>query len=44
MRVLALAKACIPDTTPAYQHQTPNLQETNNEMTKVVINITVASS
>jgi len=37
-------KKCSPDTTPAQPHLTSNLQQTKNETTNVVINITVASS
>jgi len=37
-------RCCSPDTTPAYQHLTCNLQQTKNETTNVVINIIVASS
>ena len=38
------AIACIPDTTPSYQHLTFNLQQTKNETTNVVINIIVVRS
>jgi len=36
--------ACSPDTTPAKPHLNSNIQQTKNETTNVVINITVARS
>jgi len=43
-RIVMNIPGCSPDTTPAKPHLTSTLQQTKNETTNVLINITVASS